>query len=282
MKKEDKKEKKGIKEKKTKKTKYMSKVKTQIKSHKKVFAWYVILRCLVIVVLILQLIHHNYENAFCCILILILFLLPTLFEMKLHVRMPDTLEIIILLFIFAGELLGEVQNFYNIIPYWDTILHTINGFLCAAIGISFIDILNQTDKFHLKLTPKFVAFFGFCFAMTIGVIWEFMEFGFDYFFRSDMQKDRIVYNISSVLLNESGENVPVKINDIEKTVIYSKDGKYTIDGYLDIGLIDTIKDLLVSFIGAIVFSIMGYYYVKNRKNDKFVNEFIIYLKPEKE
>lgn len=263
--------------KKNKKLKYRSKIMQQIMSHKKAFIYYVILRILVIIVLILQLINHNYENAFLCALVLVLFLLPTIFEMQLNVRMPDTLEVIILLFIFSGEILGEIQNFYNMFPYWDTILHTINGFLCGAIGIALIDLLNKTAKLHLDLTPRFVIFVGFCFAMTIGVLWEFIEFGFDYYLHTDMQKDKIVYNISSVMLNEDKKNVPIKIDDITKTIVYTKNNKYFIDGYLDIGLYDTITDLFVNFVGAIIFSIVGYFYVKNRNDDRFANDFIIKL-----
>lgn len=91
-----------------------------------------------------------------------------------------------------------------------------------------------------------------------------------------MQKDRIVQNISTVELNPNGENRPVRINNIEKTDIYSKDGTVTTveNGYLDIGLIDTMKDLFVNFIGATVFSIIGFLYIQNREKYKFAKKFI--------
>lgn len=261
-----------------KKKKFKDRALEQIKTHKKTFSVYVVLRVLVIVTLILQLLNRNYENVFLCILTLILFLVPSLLEMKLHINMPDTLEIIILLFIFSAEILGEIQNFYNIIPHWDTILHTINGFLCAAIGFSMIDILNQSEKFHMNLSPLFVAIVGFCFSMTIGVMWEFFEYGADSMLKMDMQKDRLVENISSVLLNESGENVPIKIDNIEEVIIKTNEESIVINGYLDIGLIDTMKDLLVNFVGAVVFSAIGYVYVKHRGKNKFVNEFILEIR----
>lgn len=112
--------------------------------------------------------------------------------------------------------------------------------------------------------------------MTIGVLWEFVEFTADSVVITDMQKDKIVKNISSVEINQNSENVPIKVNDIEKTEIYSKGGKITTieNGYLDIGIIDTMKDLFVNFIGAIVFSIMGYLYIKNRDKYKFAKNFI--------
>ena len=95
-------------------------------------------------------------------------------------------------------------------------------------------------------------------------------------FRTDMQKDRIVQNISSVELNLNKENIPVKVSNIEKTQLYSKDGTITTieNGYLDIGIIDTMKDLFVNFIGAITFSVIGFLYVKNRKKYKFTENFI--------
>ena len=126
----------------------------------------------------------------------------------------------------------------------------------------------------------FLVVVAFCFSMTIGVLWEFFEYGTDVYFRTDMQKDRIISSVSSVLMNEEGKNVAIKYDDIEYTVIYNrdKDGNLVetkVDGgYLDIGLIDTMKDLLVNFKGAVCFSIFGYLYIKNRDAFGFVNNFI--------
>ena len=265
--------------KKAKKERLRDRLKEQIKTHKKAFALYVILRLLVIITLVLQLIHGNYENAFLCILTLILFLIPSFFESRFKLDLPEALEIVILLFIFAAEILGEIQNFYNVFANWDLILHTINGFLCAAVGFSLIDILNRYDKFHLNLSPFFVAVVGFCFSMTIGVLWEFFEYGADEVFHTDMQKDRIVENIYSVALNEEGKNVVVKVEDITETHIITENGEYTInDGYLDIGLSDTMGDLLVNFIGATIYCIIGFVYVKKRDDDSFAQKFIVRMK----
>ena len=265
--------------KKAKKERLRDRLKEQIKTHKKAFALYVILRLLVIITLVLQLIHGNYENAFLCILTLILFLIPSFFESRFKLDLPEALEIVILLFIFAAEILGEIQNFYNVFANWDLILHTINGFLCAAVGFSLIDILNRYDKFHLNLSPFFVAVVGFCFSMTIGVLWEFFEYGADEVFHTDMQKDRIVENIYSVALNEEGKNVVVKVEDITETHIVTENGEYTINnGYLDIGLSDTMGDLLVNFIGATIYCIIGFVYVKKRDDDSFAQKFIVRMK----
>lgn len=244
-------------------------------TNKKSIVVYLVLRLLVVISMIFQMLMGNFENVFMCILALLLFTIPTIVSEKFKIGLPSLLEAIIYLFIFSTTILGEINNFYGIIPFWDTMLHTLNGFLCAGIGFSLIDLLNQNSK-QINLSPLYVVIVAFCFSMTIGILWEFYEFTADSVFRTDMQKDRIIQSISSVELNINRENVPIKINDIERTEIYLEDGTVTTieNGYLDIGIIDTMKDLFVNFIGAIVFSIIGYLYVKNRQKYKFAENFI--------
>lgn len=264
------------------------KKKMKKKNQKRDLTIYIVLRLLVIVTMIVQLFRGNFENVYMCILTLGLFMIPVFVDRKFHIKLPNMLETIILLFIFSAEILGEVQNFYGTFEHWDTILHTINGFLCAAIGFSLIDILNNSRKFHTKMSPVFVALVSFCFSMTIGVLWEFFEFGTDYFLKYDMQKDRIISTISTVMLEPNGKNIPVVLENIEKTMIYHYDqsGKLietTIEGgYLDIGLIDTMKDLIVNFIGAVVYSIIGLLYIKNRDGYRFAEHFMPVLKTKRE
>lgn len=250
------------------------------KPAKKTVTIYIILRILVIGSLIIQLLRGNWENVFICILTLILFLIPVFVDKKLNIELPSVLETIILLFIFSAEILGEVQNFYGIFKNWDTILHTINGFLFAAIGFSMIDILNQSERFHKILQPIFVALVAFCFSMTIGVLWEFFEFGMDTIFHKDMQKDWIIGNIYSVKLNEENKNRVVEIKNIKKTIVTyvdnnGNDAQIVIDnGYLDTGINDTMKDLIVNFVGATVYSAIGFFYIKGRDGYKFAEMFI--------
>lgn len=236
---------------------------------------YSILRLLVIISMVFQIVLGNISNSLMCVLALILFTLPTIISEKFKIGIPSLLETIIYLFIFSSAILGEINNFYGLIPFWDTMLHTLNGFICAGIGFSLVDLLNQSTQ-KINLSPLYVAIVAFCFSMTIGVLWEFYEFTADSLFRFDMQKDRIIQSISSVELNESRENNPIKIDDIERTEIYSKDGTITTieNGYLDIGIIDTMKDLIVNFIGAITYSIIGYIYIKSRGKYKFAKNFI--------
>ncbi len=238
---------------------------------------YFILRLLVILVAIDQLRNRNFENLFLCILTLVLFLVPSFIEKRIHIDIPDALEVIILLFIFSAEILGEIQEYYILFPYWDTVLHTINGFLAAAIGFSLIDILNKHDKFAISLSPVFVALVAFCFSMTIGVLWEFFEFGIDQLLGYDMQKDTFVKTINTVLLNPEGANVPVHLN-IQSIVVNGE----TWNSYIDLGLYDTMMDLIVNFIGAAVFSVFGYFYIKSRGKGFFLKGIIPRLKTKTE
>ena len=251
-------------------------LKMELREHKSSFMVYVTLRALVVLIMILQILNGNYENVFLCILTLLLLIIPSLVQVNLKIELPTALEIIILLFIFAAEILGEIQSYYIIFPGWDTLLHTLNGFLMAAIGFALVDILNRNERFSFKLSPVFVAIVAFCFSMTIGVIWEFFEFGMDQIFRFDMQKDTIVHTISSVMLDPAGRNHPEVIRNITDISINGE--SLGLGGYLDIGLIDTMKDLIVNFVGAVLFSIIGYFYVKNRGKGRFAKRFIPRLK----
>lgn len=242
----------------------------ELSEHRSSFIVYCTLRIIVICVMILQIFNRNYENVFLCILTLLLLIVPSLVQLTFRVELPTTLEIIILLFIFAAEILGEISHFYLIFPFWDTILHTLNGFLAAAIGFSLVDLLNKSEKIQFELSPLFIAIVAFCFSMTIGVIWEFFEFSMDTFFGMDTQKDTIIQTIHSVSLNPQG--TMTTISNIKNVVI---DGQtLNIQGYLDIGLIDTMEDLFVNFIGATVFSFFGFFYTKYQGKGNFAKRFI--------
>ncbi|GFI36595.1 hypothetical protein AALA13_01365 [Lachnospiraceae bacterium 50-23] len=260
-----------------KRMKIMSRaMRMELREHKSSFVVYMVLRALVILTMILQFFNKNYENVFLCGLTLLLLIVPSFIQVRMKIELPTALEITILVFIFAAEILGEIQSYYIRVPVWDTVLHTINGFLMAAIGFALVDILNRSKKVTFQLSPLFVSIVAFCFSMTIGVIWEFFEFGMDQFFDLDMQKDTIVNVINSVMLDPTGSNIPVSIRNITDVSVNGK--SMGLGGYLDIGLIDTMKDLLVNFIGAVVFSVIGYFYIKNRGKGRFARRFIPRLK----
>ena len=251
-------------------------IKKEIREHRSSFFVYIFLRTLVLITMVLQIFNQNYENAFLCILTLFLMIIPSFIQVEFKIELPSTLEIIILLFIFSAEILGEIQSFYIKFPMWDTILHTLNGFLAAAIGFSLVDVMYKDTRIKFQLSPLFMAIVAFCFSMTIGVIWEFFEFAMDTFAGLDMQKDTIINHITSVTLDPTKTNVPITIDGIKEVIINGK--ALGVGGYIDIGLIDTMYDLFVNFIGAIVFSVFGYFYVVNRGKGNFVSRFIPRLK----
>ena len=237
-----------------------------------VFAVYTILRLIVLATLVSSILRGEYESAFICLLVLVLFMLPFFIQQNFGIELPSTLEIIILLFIFAAEILGELKCYFITFHHWDTMLHTTTGFLCAATGFALIDILNRNSRIKFQLSPIYVALVAFCFSMTVGVLWEFFEFGMDRLFHMDMQKDTVIHSITSVMLDPTNSNIPVTIDGITSVQVNGQDLGF--GGYLDIGLYDTMKDLFVNFIGAVVFSTIGYFYIKHRGHGKLASAFI--------
>lgn len=247
------------------------------KPKRAVVAVYWILRLIVIGVMVMTIIHKNYESTFVCVLVLILFMLPRFVERNFRIELPSTLEIIILVFIFAAEILGELKSYFITYPHWDSMLHTTTGFISAAFGFALVDLLNRNKPQHFKLSPVFLALVAFCFSMTVGVLWEFFEYTGDRVMKLDMQKDTVVSNIYTVELDETRSNKVVAVKDIADVIIVHSDGSQEalgLGGYLDIGLIDTMKDLMVNFLGAVVFSIIGYFYVKEKGKGDFAAQFI--------
>lgn len=255
-------------------------LKATIRQQPAVFAVYVVLRLIVVAELVLSILRGEYESAFICLLVLILFILPFFIQQNFGIQLPTTLEIIILLFIFAAEILGELEGYFITYPDWDTMLHTTTGFLCAATGFALIDILNRNSRIKFHLSPIYVALAAFCFSMTVGVLWEFFEFGMDRLFHLDMQKDTVVQSITSVMLDPTNSNTPITIDGIHSVAVNGNDLGF--EGYLDIGLYDTMEDLFVNFIGAVTFSVIGYFYIKHRGKGKLARAFIPTLSEQEE
>ena len=247
-------------------------LKAVIKRQPAVFTVYMVLRLIVLATLVSSILRGEYESAFICLLVLALFMLPFFIQQNFGIELPSTLEIIILLFIFAAEILGELKCYFITFSHWDSMLHTTTGFLCAATGFALIDILNRNSRIKFQLSPIYVALTAFCFSMTVGVLWEFFEFGMDRLFHMDMQKDTVVQSITSVMLDPTNSNIPVTIDGITSVAVNGQDLGF--DGYLDIGLYDTMEDLFVNFVGAVVFSTIGYFYIKHRGQGKLAKAFI--------
>lgn len=238
---------------------------------------YFILRALVFLSMTRAFFRQDYQSVFLCALSLILMLLPSILSHKLAVELPGALEIFVLLFIFAAEILGEINSFYIRVPHWDTMLHTINGFLCAAVGFALVDLLNRNEQFSFQLSPLFLAIVAFCFSMTVGVLWEFFEFFADQILGLDMQKDTVLQAIGSVALDGTMTNTVIRIGDIQEVVLIHGDGTQqalNLGGYLDVGLHDTMKDLLVNLIGAVAFSAIGYIAAEKKEKSRIAVQFI--------
>ena len=237
----------------------------EMRQHKVKAGVYIIIRLILVSLLTAGILNGKWENVMTCVLTLGLLMLPLFIDRKLSVALPSVLETIVVLFVFAANVMGELGAFYEKIPIWDSLLHTVNGFICAGVGFGLTDILNRSERVKLSLSPMFVCLFSFCFSMTVGVVWEFFEFG------ADMQKDWIVPAINSVKLNPTGANIPINV-DVQSVVINGE--TWNLGGYLDIGIVDTMKDLMVNFVGAVVFSVIGILYLTHRGKGKLAASLI--------
>lgn len=232
---------------------------------------YVVIRALTAAVLIHSLVRGQWENAVTCLMTLGLLMIPSFLERRLKIGLPGAMEILMVVFVFAANVLGEISSFYEKMPLLDSALHTVNGFICAGVGFGLIDILNRDKRISMNLSPLFVVLFSFCFSMTAGTVWEFFEFTMDALFGKDMQKDTVINSVHSHLLARNGG--AFEIGSIRETAVNGQ--KLGINGYLDVGLIDTVKDLLVNFAGAAVFNTAGYFYLTGRKkHTRFIRSFI--------
>ena len=159
--------------------------------------------------------------------------IPRWLRQKFGLNIPSVMIIVYVVFLYCGIYLGEFRNFYYLIPHWDTILHIFSGVTLGALGFSIVSLLNKSESVAFSLSPVFVALFSFCFALSLGVIWEFFEFAMDCLADGNSQRNAL----------ESGE--------------------------LLIGqaaLMDTMKDLIVDAAGAFVMSTIGFISLKYDKN----------------
>ena len=236
---------------------------------------YLFLSSIVVFTLIRSLLRREYANVMMCLLTMALFMIPAFVEKNFKVHLTSFFESIVLLFIFSAEILGEINSYYERVPHWDTVLHTVNGFLFAAFGFALLDMIKRDSHIKFKLSPLYLALVAFCFSMTIGVLWEFYEFGADALFGTDMQKDTYITGFSTVTLDETKSNIAIPVRGIEEVVVRLESGEeIVLPAYLDVGIVDTMKDLMVNFVGAFVFSIIGYFYVKQKGKGKFASQFI--------
>jgi hypothetical protein len=170
-----------------------------------------------------------------CILGLIVMFIPSIIERRWSIDIPNYMEILYFIFLYCAIYLGEVRNFYYLIPHWDTILHAFSGAMLGALGFTLVSILNDSAKIKIALSPFFVSLFSFSFALASGAIWEIYEYVFDGLLSLNMQKFALE------------------------------------DGVLLIGreaLSDTMQDIIVDALSALVVVIMGHFTIKKKYNNK--------------
>lgn len=192
--------------------------------------------------------YRYWETLLSAFLTFVLLLLPTIFYKRTKIFIPPSFQIIILLFIFASMYLGAVHHYFYRFWWWDIMLHSISAVILGYIGFLLIYALNKDKNIHIKLSPFFIALFTFCFASTVGIVWEIFEFGVDSILGVNMQRAK----------------------DLEEAY-----------GFFDtrLGVIDTMRDLAVNTLGALLASIIGYYYSKRKISSaspftKLKNQFI--------
>jgi hypothetical protein len=115
-------------------------------------------------------------------------MVPSIIEKKFSVDIPDGMEVAYFVFLYMAIYLGEVRDFYYLIPFWDVILHAFSGFMLGALGFSLVSYLNKSEHIPMSLSPFFVALFAFCFALAVGTLWEIYEYTFDGLLSLNMQK----------------------------------------------------------------------------------------------
>jgi hypothetical protein len=172
-----------------------------------------------------------------CMLGLAILFLPSALERKLKITFSNAMHIFFVLFLFAAIILGEVRGFYRKFFHWDTILHTLSGVMLSSFGFCIIDIINRNERINLGLSDGFMSFFSFCFAVMLDTMWEIIEFIMDAAMELNMQQ--------YILPNG--------------TVLT---GRYA--------LADTMKDLIVDALGALLISVIGYILLKKRKKTSSV------------
>jgi len=176
-----------------------------------------------------------------CVLGLAVMMLPTLIERKLSINIPNYMYVFYFIFLYCAIYLGEVRSFYYLIPHWDTILHAFSGAMLGALGFSLISILNNTERVQVELSPFFISLFAFCFALSVGALWEIYEYTVDSFLSINMQrymlrdgtqlighdaltdtmKDLIADAVSALVISTAGYIINKKqsLRDIEKTPV---------------------------------------------------------------
>ena len=253
---------------------------------------YIIVTLLTILSIMREVNNGDIKNIILCVVSIFLYYIPYIVNKLLKDMFPIIIRITFVLFIFSTIVLGEVNDFYELVPIWDDVLHIVQGIFVASIGFSLMYMLfkkkdesNDRDKDKNKVIKKnrikfekvLIILFSFCLSISVGVVWEVGEYVTDYNMKVDMQKDKYINEFNSILLNSKKDNEVMVIDKIGYTTIYDKSGKriVTFNGYLDVGLHDTMDDLIDTMVGALLFGFIGYLYLSNKNRYKVVERILI-------
>jgi hypothetical protein len=187
------------------------------------------LQAILLVGAVLSLFQARWLLAVTTLAIVAVTVVPFAVGRRFEIFVPPEFEALAVIFIYASLFLGEVRGYYVRFWWWDVVLHTSSGFLLGIAGFLLVYVLNEHEDIALHMTPRFVAFFAFMFAMGTGALWEIFEFGMDQLFGMNMQKS---------------------------------------------GLVDTMWDLIVDGIGALVISVAGWFWLRTDGTDSFLERWI--------
>jgi hypothetical protein len=171
--------------------------------------------------------------------------LPSYIEKTQGIDIPNILEFIIILFIFAGGYLSQQFDLFLRFFWWDDLLHFTSGLFVSVVGFLLIYKLNY--GYNLDLNPWLIAIFTFTFSITVAVFWEIAEFIADACFQSNLQK----------------WNVPADTPLLGKP-------------YQGLALRDTMADLIIASLGALIMSGIAYFLVNTKKEETLqeINKFM--------
>lgn len=196
------------------------------------------------------------------------------FEYLIGFRVGYILTVLII-FSACGGLLGSSYNVYMILPWFDSLLHAVSGILFFAAGFMLAEVFFGKDNVNKHFFGKLA--FAIFFSTTVGVAWEFFEYLISETMGFDMLEDAMVTDIQSYLLSQS-HNVAIELNDITQTVITYDGGKEWVinGGYMDLGLYDTLNDLLIAAAGTVSIAIVSIisFYKFPKFNKMFIPELV--------
>ena len=177
-------------------------------------------------------------NVFLILAIMSIMLIPIFLGRAFQLDIPSEFQILAIIFVFAAIFLGEIRSYYERWWWWDIVLHASSGLLLGIFGFLLVYVLNENEQAQIHMRPRFVALFAFLFAIAVGAIWEIFEFAVDGLFGTNMQKPML------------GD---------------------------DSGLTDTMWDLIVDTIGALIISVLGWWYMIHPQSsfiEKWIHKFI--------